>query len=960
MITKKQLDAVERFADKLWAKVGLDIEFTRHFLDRLNDSRNKKDITPAELTRLFRQSYKKHGKKIGALGTDAQAILKDMETDINMPFVIQLDKKGELDLVAKTVMRKKGFTSSNQQFTIEDTEPLTNKYTNMEDTLQEALKLTNDVYGFMGTSSSNGQDYKKNLARVTKAIRSTKLLASDDLIIKYLDSSSGRHLADYLSFKPDAAKLKNYLARDILSFKKRYLSEAIKLTNDVYGFMGTSAANGQDYKKNLARVTKIIKRNKLLASDALIVKYLDSSSGRHLADYFSFEPDDAKLKNHLTRDILVFKKHVLGLSEEFDQGPLTEAKKITASTIAKLFKNTKEWGDDLKNQIRVVKGHLEVVDSFYFSSTDAVKRMISAWTTPNGSYAQYFKSEYGVTFKLVDKFTLISATGRYKKVSDDGIAGIILSVHSDALKESEELEEAAAPFKSLEAAWLRTGGDKKKQAQLIKKHELKPIISNVRPGSVKLGPLNKLKAKGAKPHTIAGLDAEGELIFVTNNPTKIYYPKASSGRPAGAELKEASMQTLRLRRVVELSVNESNVDVIDGFLAESSIDLTWTPTNISRAFDKYLNESTDLKEAKAETYDYLVIMKLLRSLRLMPSEQIKILGGLEGKGKKGVYTWDAIEKTLKETGFGKFAAELHGNIKPHMIGGSLGNKAWSVKEETLDEASEYKVHHKAFYAATEAAIELVAKRGFEVDEDDWFRQVSTGPKKPSDGKTNQYHVELTKNGKNVKKKLHFQVYGMGKGTYELNAYVESTEAEGESLAEAASSTIDQVKKIVSDNQAAKINGKMVDMWTASMIVQIYDKVNDATKKKIENEKIEKLVSIALKMMESVDVDQACAEVIDEAKSDSQKDIADLEKMIKNPDPSKVKEYGGTKYVDMLKKKLNGLKEAKDGKKVPNCVDEKLDKVGSEDDDVDNDGDVDASDKYLKKRRNAITKATKKD
>ena len=149
MITKTQLDAVERFADKLWAKVGLDIEFTRHFLDRLNDSRNKKDITPAELTRLFRQSYKKHGKKIGALGTDAQAILKDMETDINMPFVIQLDKKGELDLVAKTVMRKKGFTSSNQQFTIEDTEPLTNKYTNMEDTLQEALKLTNDVYGFM-------------------------------------------------------------------------------------------------------------------------------------------------------------------------------------------------------------------------------------------------------------------------------------------------------------------------------------------------------------------------------------------------------------------------------------------------------------------------------------------------------------------------------------------------------------------------------------------------------------------------------------------------------------------------------------------------------------------------------------------------------------------------------------------------------------------------------------------
>ena len=33
------------------------------------------------------------------------------------------------------------------------------------------------------------------------------------------------------------------------------------------------------------------------------------------------------------------------------------------------------------------------------------------------------------------------------------------------------------------------------------------------------------------------------------------------------------------------------------------------------------------------------------------------------------------------------------------------------------------------------------------------------------------------------------------------------------------------------------------------------------------------------------------------------DIEDLIKMIKNPDPSKVKEYGGTEYVDMLRKKL---------------------------------------------------------
>ena len=42
------------------------------------------------------------------------------------------------------------------------------------------------------------------------------------------------------------------------------------------------------------------------------------------------------------------------------------------------------------------------------------------------------------------------------------------------------------------------------------------------------------------------------------------------------------------------------------------------------------------------------------------------------------------------------------------------------------------------------------------------------------------------------------------------------------------------------------------------------------------------------------------------------------------------------------------------------IDEALDPVGQEDDDVDNDGDVDDSDKYLKKRRDAISKAIKKE
>ena len=42
------------------------------------------------------------------------------------------------------------------------------------------------------------------------------------------------------------------------------------------------------------------------------------------------------------------------------------------------------------------------------------------------------------------------------------------------------------------------------------------------------------------------------------------------------------------------------------------------------------------------------------------------------------------------------------------------------------------------------------------------------------------------------------------------------------------------------------------------------------------------------------------------------------------------------------------------------IDEALDPVGKEDSDIDNDGDVDDSDEYLKKRRDAVSKAIKKE
>ena len=63
-IKKSDLDQIEKYADRLFGALDIDVEFTRHFLDRVNDKRNKRPIDLAELTRLFKQTYKKFGKTI--------------------------------------------------------------------------------------------------------------------------------------------------------------------------------------------------------------------------------------------------------------------------------------------------------------------------------------------------------------------------------------------------------------------------------------------------------------------------------------------------------------------------------------------------------------------------------------------------------------------------------------------------------------------------------------------------------------------------------------------------------------------------------------------------------------------------------------------------------------------------------------------------------------------------------
>jgi hypothetical protein len=98
----------------------------------------------------------------------------------------------------------------------------------------------------------------------------------------------------------------------------------------------------------------------------------------------------------------------------------------------------------------------------------------------------------------------------------------------------------------------------------------------------------------------------------------------------------------------------------------------------------------------------------------------------------------------------------------------------SVVAKVLDRMSEakdgYTINHKTFSSAVQHAEEVVNKRGFEVDPEEWDHKVSMGPRKPGAGKTNSYTIALMKNGKETRRKLQMQVY-YDEGRYELNMYI---------------------------------------------------------------------------------------------------------------------------------------------------------------------------------------------
>ena len=99
-----------------------------------------------------------------------------------------------------------------------------------------------------------------------------------------------------------------------------------------------------------------------------------------------------------------------------------------------------------------------------------------------------------------------------------------------------------------------------------------------------------------------------------------------------------------------------------------------------------------------------------------------------------------------------------------------GNDGVVERKRVVEKKSDYQVYHNLYSSAIDTALEYAEGQGYTYDKEETAVTIGMGDKKPKDGVTNKFTITLYKDGKEQKKALQIQVYGMG-NKYELNTYI---------------------------------------------------------------------------------------------------------------------------------------------------------------------------------------------
>ena len=128
-VTPKQLSDIRTSINKQFSSLGIRVDLdTRHFKKRVDDKRNVKPISSAELIGVFKRASKKWKSKkftdtilttVDPItgNNDNQAVIHDKQTDINIAAVLDTNNKIP-EFIVKTILRKKEFETRSPRLEV--------------------------------------------------------------------------------------------------------------------------------------------------------------------------------------------------------------------------------------------------------------------------------------------------------------------------------------------------------------------------------------------------------------------------------------------------------------------------------------------------------------------------------------------------------------------------------------------------------------------------------------------------------------------------------------------------------------------------------------------------------------------------------------------------------------------------------------------------------------------------
>ena len=213
--------------------------------------------------------------------------------------------------------------------------------------------------------------------------------------------------------------------------------------------------------------------------------------------------------------------------------------------------------------------------------------------------------------------------------------------------------------------------------------------------------------------------------------------------------------------VYSIKGNDVVVNTLKKGLVKAKMD------DLTKLFTDGVNEAYDKR-----AYDFAPASDKIdeaRSIGVVQREWGKTVDKMKSivadwKGAEGSKK-DALTKKLKD--LTKKKKELEQELNDAVMSKGINQELSAVDEA----ANDYQVYHNQYSSAIDEVEKYAKLRGYDLDQEEYGSAYDNAFFKPKEGSTKRDTLALYKNGKEQKKALHIQIYGMGGNKYELNMYI---------------------------------------------------------------------------------------------------------------------------------------------------------------------------------------------